>query len=209
MISITLFLVIVIGFIGVVLKEAFSVPVEGIETSNQSFNRKRYPKDVNHNPNDLVILSPAQKITQLKDCTKPNISHSKTLQWDKRFLGQLDWKLFEDISMEYLRIKNCDAAVTCTGADGGVDIKVKDNNDNVIALAQCKAWSKPIGVNLIRELFGVMASERVKNGIFLTTSIFSNEARQFAQGKPLVLIDGEEFIKNINALDHNDKKRIN
>ena len=110
--------------------------------------------------------------------------------------------------MEYLRIKNCDANVTCTGADGGIDIKVCDKNGNMLAIGQCKAWNKPIGVNLIRELYGVMASERIKVDVFLTTSIFSIDAIEFAKNKTLLLIDADEFVKLINGLDVISKKII-
>ncbi|MDD2659469.1 MAG: restriction endonuclease [Methylococcales bacterium] len=129
-------------------------------------------------------------------------------KWDKAFLKELEWKLFEEICMEYLRLKNCDAKVTSIGADGGMDIKVSDKCGNVIAVAQCKAWDKPIGVNLVRELYGVMAAERVKHGIFLTTSIFSDDAKAFAAGKALILIDGEEFVNIINGLEDEGKKKI-
>ena len=113
-----------------------------------------------------------QKIKVPASCTKP--VNQGPIQWDKTFLKSLEWKLFEDVCMEYLRIKNCETSVTCIGADGGIDMKVSDANGHVIAIAQCKAWyKKPIGVSHIRELYGVMAAEKVKHGIFLTTSEFS------------------------------------
>ena len=131
------------------------------------------------------------------------------INWNKAFLKSLEWKRYEDVCMEYLRIKNCDANVTCTGADGGIDIKVSDKNGSLLAIGQCKAWNKPIGVNLIRELYGVMASEHIKVGVFLTTSIFSTDAIEFAKNKTLLLIDADEFVKLINGLDAISKKRIN
>lgn len=130
------------------------------------------------------------------------------VHWDIAFLKSLEWKRYEDVCMEYLRIKNCDAKVTSIGADGGIDIKVHDKNGHLILIGQCKAWQKPIGVSLIRELYGVMASERVRHGVFLTTSIFSPDAVEFAKNKTLMLIDGNEFVKLINNLDEDSKKRI-
>lgn len=138
----------------------------------------------------------------------PQPAIKENLKWDKAFLMELEWKLYEDVCMEYLRIKNCDAKVTTIGADGGMDMKVTDKNENVIAIAQCKAWNKPVGVSLIRELYGVMASERVKHGIFLTTSVYSNDAKAFAKGKALMLIDGEEFVSAINGLGAEERGRI-
>lgn len=128
--------------------------------------------------------------------------------WTKPFLMSLEWKRYEEVCMEYLRIRNCKANVTCVGADGGIDIKISDSNGVVFAVGQCKAWNKPIGVNLIRELYGVMASERVKTGIFLTTSSYTNDALEFAKGKNLLLIDSDELITLINGLDDASKKQI-
>jgi len=133
----------------------------------------------------------------------------EAITWTKPFLRSIEWKRYEEVCMEYLRIKNCQANVTYAGADGGIDIKISDNNDVVFAAVQCKAWEKPIGVNLIRELYGVMAADRIKTGIFLTTSEFTNDALAFAKGKNLLLIDCDELIRLINGLDDANKKRIN
>lgn len=130
------------------------------------------------------------------------------LKWDKSFLKSLEWKRFEEISMEYLRIKNCMANVTCTGADGGIDIKISDSNGKVFAIGQCKSWGKPIGVSLIRELYGIMAADNIRHGIFLTTSEFSKDALEFAKGKNLLLIDSDEFISLVNNLDEIERKRL-
>jgi|GEM_PF-1313812 len=128
--------------------------------------------------------------------------------WTKGFLRSLEWKRYEEVCMEYLRIKNCHANVTCIGADGGIDIKIADSNGVVFAVGQCKAWNRPIGVNLIRELYGVMAADKVKHGIFLTTSEYTKEAMAFAEGKNLLLVDCEELIVLINSLDDINKRRI-
>jgi restriction system protein len=129
-------------------------------------------------------------------------------RWTKAFLKSLEWKRYEEVCMEYLKIMNCNADVTSIGADGGIDIKVKDKNGNIIAVAQCKSWKKPIGVALIRQLYGVMAGEGIKLGIFLTTSVFSPDAIKFAEGKHLILIDADELVNLINGLKDDDKRKI-
>lgn len=160
-------------------------------------------------PNQSSIQSPLNyRKTKVPESSTAPVNQGP-IHWNKTFLKTLEWKLFEDVCMEYLRIKNCEASVTCIGADGGIDIKVTDINGHVIAIAQCKAWyKKAIGVSHIRELFGVMAAEKVKHGIFLTTSEFSDEAKEFAKGKALILIDGDEFIRIVNGLREADRARI-
>lgn len=176
---------------------------------------KRSPKQsqaLYKSQKDKTVIKPPEK--QLIKNEAERYKHPQQnverqdIHWDIAFLKSLEWKRYEDICMEYLRIKNCDAKVTSIGADGGIDIKVHDKNGHLILIGQCKAWQKPIGVSLIRELYGVMASERVKHGVFLTTSMFSPDAVEFAQNKTLMLIDGSEFVKLINNLDEDSKERI-
>lgn len=192
-----------------------SVSTANLKSDNRSFKRKQYNKNTtfknrhNFDPwlNERPTTNSADKTFKpvFSTTNKPS---NESFQWNKEFLSKIDWKLYEDICMEYLRIKNCGADVTCIGADGGIDIKVSDKNGKIIALAQCKAWNKSIGVSLIRELFGVMAAEKVKYGIFLTTSTFSEDAKQFAHNKPILLVDGEELIKLVNLLNVAEKKRL-
>lgn len=135
-------------------------------------------------------------------------ANQDVIRWTKAFLRSLEWKRYEEVCMEYLRIKNCQANVTCIGADGGIDIKIADSAGVVFAIGQCKAWNRPIGVSLIRELYGVMAADKVRHGIFLTTSEYSKDALEFAKGKNLLLIDSDELISLINSLDEISKRRI-
>ncbi|MBK8814106.1 MAG: restriction endonuclease [Methylococcaceae bacterium] len=200
---IALFILSFIVFIGVLMKE------DVVKTANK--NRFRNTRINKNAPADEGLKATKVWSWQENESGKnypKELTSTKQIQWDKAFLNKIEWKLFEDICMEYLRIKHCDANVTCSGADGGIDITIKDNQDRIIAFAQCKSWSKPIGVSHIRELFGVMASERVKVGVFLTTSFFSKEAKQFAIDKPLVLIDGDELIRLINLLSPEQRERI-
>lgn len=137
--------------------------------------------------------------------SKPN---SKPEYWDLELLKSLEWKRYEEVCKEYLRLKHCDASMTCIGADGGIDIRINNSENKTVALAQCKAYSNAIKVNMVRELYGVMAHEKVRTGIFLTTSTFTNDAKEFAKEKQLLLIDGNEMIKLIKEMEPEKQKTI-
>lgn len=125
--------------------------------------------------------------------------------WTLDLLMSLEWKRYEEICKELLLIENkgrFNVNVTPMGADGGIDLKVTDSKNKMVAIGQCKAWNSSVGVSLIRELYGVMASEQVENGYFFTTSFFSKDAVQFAHGKKLTLIDGKQQIKTILSLSN-------
>lgn len=117
-------------------------------------------------------------------------------------MQQLEWKRFETVCTEFLKTLGFQAKETKTGADGGVDIVLHQIGDTKpMAIAQCKAWrNRPVGVKPVRELFGVMAADKVEHGIFLTTSSYTDEARNFAAGKNLDLVDGSKLIAFIRQL---------
>src|SRR5690606_1462053 len=70
-----------------------------------------------------------------------------------------------------------------------------------VAVVQCKAWNaKPVGVQQIRELLGVMAHEKVRRGIFLTTATYTPDALAFGAANPILLVDGVGFIEKLCAL---------
>jgi len=80
--------------------------------------------------------------------------------------------------------------------DGGVDIRLHKNA--VCTLVQCKHWrTQQVGVKIVRELLGVVVSERAKEGIVVTSGTFTNEAIEFAQRNPIRLIDGNELERLI------------
>lgn len=203
LLSTVIFFMITVSIIDIIVKSNKKKP------KYRTIRKKTHEKIVKphvKNHEQIGYAIPEKKIYIHKEPIKP--TNERNTKWDKTFLQSLEWKRYEEVCMEYLRIKNCAADVTCTGADGGIDIKIADKNGNMLAIGQCKAWNKPIGVSLIRELYGVKASEQIKHGIFLTTSIYSQEAIEFAKNKALLLIDGDVFVKLINDLDEINKQRI-
>ncbi|MHB8117101.1 MAG: restriction endonuclease, partial [Acidithiobacillus ferrivorans] len=60
----------------------------------------------------------------------------------------------------------------------------------------------------IRKLAGVMAHEKVKNGVFITTSSFTLDATVFAVANGIVLLDGKEFLNAIKTLPVSDQEHL-
>jgi len=77
-------------------------------------------------------------------------------------------------------------------ADGGIDM-VGVSNQPLLSgryIIQCKRYSSSVSSPIVRDLYGVVMSERANKGILITTSAFTSDAIEFAQGKPIELIDG-------------------
>lgn len=105
----------------------------------------------------------------------------------------LSWKEFEELVAEVYRRWGYHVRENSRGGpDGGVDVVcVKDGR---LHLVQCKHWrAQKVGVNVVRELFGVMTAERATSATVLTSGIFTQEAKNFAHGKPIDLIEGAQL----------------
>lgn len=132
-------------------------------------------------------------------------------EWSIELLKTLEWNRFEKLSAEYFRELGKRVETVSHGADGGIDARIYARNSNALEYAiQCKAWSGLVGIKPVRELFGVMAHESAGKGIFMTTSIFSADAKQFASehSDKLFLIDGEKFISMIQKLPEVKKAKL-
>lgn len=81
-----------------------------------------------------------------------------------------------------------------TGADGGVDVHLSKGNQRFFV--QCKHWkTKSVGVSVVRELYGVIAGAGVSGGFVVTSGSFTEDARAFAKGKRIALINGVKLDK--------------
>jgi restriction system protein len=90
--------------------------------------------------------------------------------------------------------------MTRATGDGGIDIEASLDRPLVGGryLIQCKRFSPEIlvGSPAVREFYGALiADRRAAKGIFITTSGFSTQARDFAANLPIDLIDGDQLAR--------------
>jgi len=78
------------------------------------------------------------------------------------------------------------------GADGGVDLVLSRGGEKF--LVQCKQWrAYKVGVEVARELYGLMAAGGAAGGFVVTSGRFTEEAARFASGRNLTLVDGPKL----------------
>ncbi len=123
--------------------------------------------------------------------------------WSRRLLDKqegiesirkISWSQFEHLVCEAYRRKGYLAEVVGSPAgDGGVDIVLTARNERFFV--QCKQWKAfKVGVKPVRELLGVVVSEKANRGILVTSGRFTNEAIRFARSNPVIdLVDGEQL----------------
>ncbi len=81
--------------------------------------------------------------------------------------------------------------------DGGIDGVINEDRLGLDAIyLQAKRWSNVVGRPDIQQFVGALAGQRASKGVFITTSRFTQEAREYAATNTqykVVLIDGERL----------------
>lgn len=108
-------------------------------------------------------------------------------------LDGMSWQQFEQLVGEGFRLQGYRIVETGGGgADGGIDLVLIKGGEKY--LVQCKQWRAfRVGVSVIRELYGVMAAEGAAGGFVVTSGKFTDDARSFAEGRNVQLIDGTQL----------------
>jgi restriction system protein len=106
-------------------------------------------------------------------------------------VSALSWRDFEVLVGEGFRHRGFTVTERGgAGPDGGVDLALARGNERF--LVQCKQWrAQQVGVTMVRELYGVMAAERVAGGYVVTSGSFTKDAKAFAAGRNIELMDGK------------------
>jgi restriction system protein len=110
----------------------------------------------------------------------------------------MSWAEFETLVGEVFREMGYRVVETGGGgADGGVDLVLTKGNEKF--LVQCKQWRAfKVGVTVVRELYGVMAARGAVGGFVVTSGTFTDDAKAFADGRNVQLIDGRRIEAWIN-----------
>jgi restriction system protein len=115
-------------------------------------------------------------------------------------MGELSWQEFEQLVCEAYRRQGYAVEHTGShGGDGGVDLTLRRGGETV--LVQCKHWKAwRVGVKEVRELLGVVTSERANQGIVVTYGSFTEEAIAFGRKNPITLVAGPELERLIHSV---------
>ncbi|SDB20198.1 restriction system protein [Desulfonatronum thiosulfatophilum] len=113
-------------------------------------------------------------------------------------LQAMSWQEFERLVAEHFRRQGF--SVTRNGGagpDGGVDLDLRKGEE--IHLVQCKQWKAyKVGVQPVREFYGIMSARGAAGGFFITSGTYTTDARTFAHGLNLELIDGQRLLALID-----------
>jgi restriction system protein len=108
-------------------------------------------------------------------------------------VSSITWQQFEALVGEAFRLKGFSVAeLGGSSPDGGVDLVLSKAGERF--LVQCKHWrARQVSVTVVRELYGVMAAQGAAGGYVVTAGQFTKDAREFAQGRNIELVDSDSI----------------
>ena len=115
-------------------------------------------------------------------------------------LRQINSRQFEQLSGEAFRRQGYAIEETgLGGADGGIDLILR--KDGQTTLVQCKQWqNRQVGVKIVREMYGLLLHHQAAAVKIVALGDYTDDARQFARGKPIELIHGGKLIATVRSL---------
>jgi restriction system protein len=146
---------------------------------------------------DTVLhgLWDAEEIIRAKYIGLPKTQSDKVAM-----LLDLSSRNFENLTERLYSRMAYETRLTPPTRDGGRDIIAKINigAKQEFLLIECKRYADPIDVGKVRELYGVVSSEKANRGVLVTSSRFTLDAQKFADDNYIQLIDGDKFILLLN-----------
>ncbi len=89
-------------------------------------------------------------------------------------------------------------------ADDGIDGIIKEDRLGLdVIFVQAKRWQATVGRPEIQKFVGALQGQRARKGVFITTSAFSADAREYASkiDSKVVLIDGPQLAQFMMDFD--------
>jgi restriction system protein len=107
------------------------------------------------------------------------------LATDPNLVYSLPPRRFEEVAAELFEHLGYAVELTPASKDGGVDLYLatKRGLGTLLYYVECKRYApdRPVGVGLVRGLYGVVEAGKATAGLLLTTSHFTKGAHEFQQ----------------------------
>lgn len=162
-------------------------------------NHKK-PKQINIQKNGVTITqdqTPTEQLEQAFESIEKDLIEDileKVKHQSPIFFEHLVVDLL--VKMGYGGSFENSAQVTQQTNDNGIDgIIFEDKLGLDKIYVQAKRWENQVSRPKIQEFAGALVGQNANKGVFITTSTYSKEARQYVQGiqQKIVLIDGREL----------------
>ena len=144
-------------------------------------------------------LTPTEQLEQAHETISNDLAAdllSKVMEQTPTFFEHLVVDLL--VKMGYGGSNSDAARVTQLTNDEGIDGIIYEDKLGLDKIyLQAKRWTNPVGRPVIQQFAGALVGQNASKGVFITTSSYSKEARNYVAGlhQKIVLIDGSELAK--------------
>jgi restriction system protein len=149
-----------------------------------------FPKEINETPEEILATTYEELKLELASELLDQIQKTSP-----EFFERLVVELL--VTMGYGgTFKEAARAVGRTG-DGGIDGIINEDRLGLdVIYIQAKRWRDSVGRPELQRFVGALDGKRAQKGVFITTSSFTNEAREYISNvqKKIVLIDGQMLV---------------
>jgi restriction system protein len=156
---------------------------------------KHLSAGVSKSPTELVPVRPVLELSMVDPRFIAEIDAVAGLD-DRPNLLELNWREFESLIQNLFTQMGLDARQTRPSRDGGVDCVAYDTRPifGGKIVIQAKRYKNTVGVSAVRDLYGTLQNEGASKGILVTTSGYGAASFDFANNKPIELIDGANLL---------------
>lgn len=157
--------------------------------------QKYFGAEVSQHPEELSAVAPILSFNMADPRIVDPVDVISDI--DKRpNLLELTSKEFEQFVQNLFTRMGFDTKSFQASGDGGIDCIAYDTTPITGGkfVIQVKLYTKTVPPTHVRDLFGVVQHEGATKGILITTSGFGPTAHEFANDKPLQLIDGTGLL---------------
>lgn len=114
-------------------------------------------------------------------------------------LKQIDPTVFEFLTALLFEERGYPAVTTGKPGDEGVDVLLQDGE--YVGVVQCKRYDGSVGQPTIRDLYGTMFHNGAEEAYLVTTGTVTRQARDWAFGKPIYLVDGDALAAWVTQVE--------
>lgn len=166
------------------------------EIAETPSNKSSVPADSLETPDDTMIRGYKAMREALVSQLREEVSKVTSAYFERLVVDLL-------VRMGYGGSRESAARVVGGTGDGGIDGVIDEDKLGLdVIYIQAKRWVNTVGEPQLREFAGALQSHRAKKGVFVTTSEFSAQAREFVKkvDSRIILIDGRRLAELM--IDH-------
>ncbi|MED1865840.1 restriction endonuclease [Fictibacillus nanhaiensis] len=126
-------------------------------------------------------------------------------------IAAMDWQDFEHLIRELFEKEfnqsGGEVKITRASKDGGVDAIAFDPDPlrGGKVIIQAKRYTNVVGVSAVRDLYGTILNEGANKGLLVSTADYGPDAYEFAKGKPITLLNGNNLLHLLQKHGHKAK----